>query len=297
MSNALSACGTPPCASLASAGAERLQIGVLAIGVVLLLVWVARRAVHPKNLRLSRSPGRANTVELVHIIVLLVAWLGATSGVRQLLLGIAGGIGWGRVATSGTMILRAGLLAQLVGQVFWLAASLFVAARTFPLGLSRGLGLSMRHWFYDGIRALVASLAVRPVCFGLSALCIWLLQPHGLVREHGMLRAMDELGGFWCVLIGFSAVVMAPLAEEVFFRGLLQSMLRHGTGRPWLAVTVTSAAFAAIHYSTPQDVPALFALSVVLGYNYERTGRLVSVIAIHAIFNGITFAMKMLASG
>ena len=296
MSNALSARGALPAGDAAGAWgclatatkAEKAHVAVLTIGVVLLLIWIARRAIHPKRLRLSPSPGRPNTVTPVHVILLLLGWMFVMAGVRQLLPHIAH---WASKA-------QMGLLAGLAGQVCWLAASLLVAARTFPLGLSRGLGLSTRHWLYDGVRAVVACLAIRPVCFGLSKLFIWLLEPHGLVRVHGMVEAMQSAPGvLWRVLIVFSAVVMAPLAEEVFFRGLLQSMLRTRTGRPWLAVTVTSAAFAAVHWNTPQDIPALFALSLVLGYNYERTGRLAPVIAIHVLFNAISIVWILVAVG
>ena len=177
MSNALSACGALPRSFGSAVGAQKFQIALLAAGVILLLIWIARRAVFPRNVRLSRSPGRANTVELAHIIILLLVWMGVTAGVQKLLLCIARGTGWARLATSQIMTMPTLLLAVLVGQVYWLAASVFVARRTFPLGLSRGLGLSMRHWFYDGVRAVVACLAVLPVCVGLSALFIRLLEP------------------------------------------------------------------------------------------------------------------------
>ena len=274
--------------------ADKVQMTLIAAGLPLLLIWVARRAVFPKNLTLSRSPGRPNTVEPIYIIVLLLVWIFATTGMQELLSGIARWAGAGGAAGSGGMKMRSHLLANLAGQMCWLAGCLFVATRTFPLGLSRGVGLSMRHWFFDGLRAVVACLAVYPVCLGLNAISVWVLAPHDMVHMHGMLTAMATVGVFWRIVIVFCAVVMAPLAEEVFFRGLLQSMLRHHMGRPWAAVTITSAAFAAVHWSTPQDLLALFALSLVLGYNYERTGRLVPAIAIHALFNTIAIVQVLL---
>ena len=58
---------------------------------------------------------------------------------------------------------------------------------------------------------------------------------------------------------------------------------------------LTSAIFAMLHWDTVASadgewvpLPALFALGVVLGYNYERSGRLVAPILIHALFNGVS---------
>ena len=81
------------------------------------------------------------------------------------------------------------------------------------------------------------------------------------------------MGAGWKALDVFSAVVLAPVVEEIVFRGLLQSMLRNYFRGAWPAVLIASAIFAAMHGS-PHWFPALFALGVVLGYNYERTGRL-----------------------
>jgi hypothetical protein len=109
---------------------------------------------------------------------------------------------------------------------------------------------------------------------------------------HPLLRILEKAGPGWTAAAVFSAVVLAPLAEELFFRGLLQSLLRRRFG-PWPAVLTTAAVFAAVHYSTPQAVPALAALGIVLGYNYERTGRLFAPILLHAIFNALNIAVKL----
>jgi hypothetical protein len=106
-----------------------------------------------------------------------------------------------------------------------------------------------------------------------------------MVREHALLRMLRELSAPWKALALFSGIVLAPVGEELFFRGLFQSVLRQATGRPWVAIVLTSVAFAWVHFSSPQNVPAIFALSVALGYNYERCGRLYPPILMHALFN------------
>ena len=46
----------------------------------------------------------------------------------------------------------------------------------------------------------------------------------------------------------FSAVVVAPMAEEVFFRGLLQTFLVNVLRNRWTAIAVASTLFAAVHF-------------------------------------------------
>jgi len=111
------------------------------------------------------------------------------------------------------------------------------------------------------------------------------------IHPHSMLTALREMSLDGKILIAVSATILAPLQEEVLFRGLLQSMLRKYI-KPWPAILLTSILFAAVHQE-PQNIPALFVLSLVLGYNYERTGRLFSSILIHVLFNGTMIVLHL----
>ncbi len=83
----------------------------------------------------------------------------------------------------------------------------------------------------------------------------------------------------------------------MFFRGLLQSMLRRYTNSPWIAILGSSAAFGLIHSQNPHTVPALVVLGIILGYHYERTDRLLAPILIHSIFNILNIAIFMGSGG
>jgi membrane protease YdiL (CAAX protease family) len=186
---------------------------------------------------------------------------------------------------------RLGIAAAAIGLTVCLVASLIIAAGTFRHGLSRGLGLSLRHWVCDLGRAIVGYLAVLPVCIGLAALFAYLFYLLNFAPQtHPVLKYMHTLSPSWRVLAVIEAVVLASLAEEVFFRGIVQSFFRRAMHSPRLAILLTSAVFAGMHYNQPQAIPSLFALALVLGYNYERTGRLISPILIHAIFNAVNLA-------
>ncbi|GAH76387.1 unnamed protein product [marine sediment metagenome] len=97
----------------------------------------------------------------------------------------------------------------------------------------------------------------------------------------------------WLAVMVITAAVIVPIGEELLFRGLAQSLLRRHFG-PWPAVLIASAIFAAAHWSQPQAVPSLFVLAVVIGYNYERTGRLLAPILIHTLFNAANMALRLI---
>ena len=128
---------------------------------------------------------------------------------------------------------------------------------------------------------------------------------HG-ISEHATFEAMQQhisVGGR--VLLCFGAIVVAPIYEEVFFRGIMQTaLIQHGWGlyvpqwarrgavpaafRPsalqrWVAIGVTSLAFAWMHQW--DQAPIIFVLALGLGYVYERTGNLWAPIVLHMAFN------------
>lgn len=99
------------------------------------------------------------------------------------------------------------------------------------------------------------------------------------------------------MMLWIGAVVVAPVAEELFFRGLLQTFLVGFLPSRWLAISLASLAFGAIHLQQPYAIPALVVLAILIGYAYERTGSLIPPIAIHAAFNLKTLIWDALSGG
>lgn len=81
--------------------------------------------------------------------------------------------------------------------------------------------------------------------------------------------------------------VVAPVAEEVFFRGYLQAGLRSRWGARW-ALVISSLLFALVHLS-PATLPPLFVMGLLLGYLYERTDSIWPSIILHALNNSMAF--------
>ncbi len=114
---------------------------------------------------------------------------------------------------------------------------------------------------------------------------------------HPTIQALhDGLLPRWVAIgLWIGAVGVAPIAEEYFFRGLLQTFLAGIVRSRWQAIGLTAIVFGIVHLSQPHTVVALTAFGVLLGYAYERTGSVVPPIMIHAVFNLKTLIWDALA--
>jgi membrane protease YdiL (CAAX protease family) len=103
---------------------------------------------------------------------------------------------------------------------------------------------------------------------------------------------VDELGKgspLAGVAVALAVIVVAPVAEELFFRGFFYRALRTRL-RVWSASLIDGLVFAALHFQGPDTaviLPVIAVVGVGLCLVYERTGSLFAVIAIHAAFNTV----------
>jgi hypothetical protein len=107
----------------------------------------------------------------------------------------------------------------------------------------------------------------------------------------------EELGygesGLADVAVGFLIVGIAPVTEEIFFRGFMFAGLRHRL--PFAAAALISAGvWGLFHYTGPDTwgvVAQLAVFGIVLAWLYERTGSIWPTIGVHALNNAIAFAI------
>ena len=184
------------------------------------------------------------------------------------------------------------LLAAVGGQLIGLGASLgFLRMRRIDLaavvGATRPAGRLLAIGTGVGAGMLVAASLVVAA----------------LVRLTGSEQAADQFlldeltrGGASTVLAFVAAVVLAPLAEELLFRGLLFRALLQRY-RVNVAAIVSALVFAVVHVdvavSQPLALVGLTLVGVVLAHAYQRTGSLLVPIAGHAAFNGITLVVAL----
>ncbi len=91
------------------------------------------------------------------------------------------------------------------------------------------------------------------------------------------------------VVIGIAAIGLAPVAEEILFRGILYPGIKQA-GFPRAALWISSLLFAAVHRNLPTFLPLLL-LAITLTVLYEKTNNLLACISAHASFNALNFAM------
>lgn len=82
-------------------------------------------------------------------------------------------------------------------------------------------------------------------------------------------------------------VIMAPIAEEFFYRGLVLRAVQKRYG-DWPAVVGSGALFGLSHFNNPLGMPGLAAFGMVLGLLVVRTGRMGPAVAAHMVFNTVT---------
>lgn len=172
--------------------------------------------------------------------------------------------------------------------------------------------------------ALVAFAMVFPILFGIQFIC-GLIVPY----EHNTLELLEENFSVTTMFVTwFSAVLVAPVVEEVFFRGLLQAWLQRFLDSPnpgfdipvliggwssdhkknemasagkelalpakaramifWMPIFISSFLFAMAHFDQGLAPIPLFVFALVLGYLYRTTGSLIPCIALHLLLNGYT---------
>ena len=123
-----------------------------------------------------------------------------------------------------------------------------------------------------------------------SAGVVWLLERIGVEAEPQAAERAIQILDPWLVVL--AVVILAPIAEEVFFRGVVFNAWLREHGRRW-AIIGSSALFALIHASVVAVVP-IFLLGLALAWVYQRSGNLLAPIAMHATVNGISVALALL---
>ena len=83
-----------------------------------------------------------------------------------------------------------------------------------------------------------------------------------------------------------SITIMAPLVEELLFRGAIQGHLLRKGMKPLHTILIASAIFGIIHMN-PIQIPFAFAIGMIFGWLYYRTGSVVPGIIGHFINNSI----------
>ncbi len=99
----------------------------------------------------------------------------------------------------------------------------------------------------------------------------------------------------WRAVMIFAVVALAPIIEEVIYRGAIQGCLRGFVRSPWLAIVLSAILFGAMHIGTAAGIaiPGLMVFGLGLGIVYERTGTLLAPMIMHGLFNAGNVALLL----
>jgi membrane protease YdiL (CAAX protease family) len=158
----------------------------------------------------------------------------------------------------------------------------------------RSLGWDSASW-RDDVRLGVGGLAlvVAPL-LGLATLLDRIV-PY----EHPIVDLLlADRSGLTLAVVIVSAVVAAPIAEELFFRRILQGWLESRLPAPQRggAVLASAGLFAAAHMGQGLAPVPLFVLGIVLGWMALQTGSIVGCTLLHALFNAVSVGLVLLTT-
>ena len=92
---------------------------------------------------------------------------------------------------------------------------------------------------------------------------------------------------FAFILLFLTTTLIAPLFEEIIFRGVLLPVLARDYGKT-IGILISSFVFALAHLSL-NEFPPLFVLGIGLATTRLISGRLSSSVVMHSFWNGLTF--------
>jgi membrane protease YdiL (CAAX protease family) len=223
-------------------------------------------------------------------------------------------------------ILLVGFAALIIGLIP--AAAVYIGAGQTPssTGLQNGVDflangvdqvvllgvvLGYLQWRHRGwqravrlprLRELPKELAIGAgigiaMLYALGVLVSAVLQPIFHAVTHRDVTPADQIGpgihGWDAVAFAVAAVVVAPVVEEFFFRGLLFRTLRDRHGL-WVGAIASGILFALLHTGAGGEAQKLMLqiaiglFGVGLALLYDWRGKLGANVAAHAVFNLIT---------
>jgi len=178
------------------------------------------------------------------------------------------------------------VILTLLQAVILCTTAVLLASRTRP----------PKPWHF-GLRRSRFWPTVGWASLGFAGFIVFVSAYSALVSPDGDQSVTEDLGAdestLALIAAGIVVIVVAPIAEEFFFRGFFYRALRTRMG-VLVAALIDGLVFGLIHF-TGSDTLALLPMLGFLGFVfclvYERTGTLYSTIALHALNNSIAYGV------
>ena len=185
------------------------------------------------------------------------------------------------------------LIASIIFQ--FLIMGMVLAFVTWRVKISEWLGLRWRQWPLVFAIAPVTLFCMYGLMIGLALTGWnkWLEDSLGIEPMQEAVKVFQEVKDPVVIaLMAMTAAFVAPLAEEVVFRGYLYPAAKRFCG-PAGGIIFSSLVFAAAHGHVIALLP-LFILAVILCLLYEFTGSIWVCMSVHFLFNATTVGIQLL---
>lgn len=176
---------------------------------------------------------------------------------------------------------------QMSGKAM-VVATVLSSLLTLCLFAKVGWGPVSKHWLRTKPYGVLVWAALAAL--GSILPSEWMVEQ----MEYSMPEAMEKM--FEQIMgepLGYLSIgIMAPLAEEIVFRGAVLRRLLGVCGERWhwVAIAISAVLFGAVHGNLPQFVHAAL-LGLLLGWMYYRTGSILPGVMLHWVNNTVAYVM------
>lgn len=202
----------------------------------------------------------------------------------------------GEVASGKEPLTLMSLLLQTITMLLLCSVVLFYLRIIRGMNPAEMFGLRQMSMKRAALYALLALIVtVIGMMIGTMALSAWSggKMPDPSTQE--TVQAFEKSGSLpFRIMLGFMAVITAPITEELIFRGFLYGVVKRSTDR-WFAAVFTAVIFAVVHMHAG-SAPQLCMLGLGLAIAYEQSGCLLVPIFMHMMFNAWNMGMLIWAA-
>lgn len=156
------------------------------------------------------------------------------------------------------------------------------------------IGVKWQKWLSRSFRGVLFYFGFIPILMlltyiGLVFCNIFAIKP----EPHPLVDILKkEKSILFIYYLIFTAVFIAPVFEEILFRGLFYQVLKKQLGF-FRAAIISSGLFSLLHFNTAQFLPVL-GLGTLLCFIFEYTGSLIPAIVLHIFNNGLFLGLFFL---
>ena len=143
--------------------------------------------------------------------------------------------------------------------------------------LVMGIGIPFIYYFSAKVESLLPS---------------WMLENAMEDDSNAFYQQLGALAKSYPLLVILSTVIIAPLTEELMFRGLIQGVLKNWTNSKHWAVWISAILFAAIHFHVAGFLPRML-LGALMGYFVLYSGSIWTAVLMHLSFNAFSLGLTI----